>query len=86
MTQADIHDAYGPNGPDAEDVAAWHMAVDRNCQHEAAHEYMNDQNRQSSHCPDCGRQVLARTHEEQEAADERAHDDWMRSRAPGGQW
>jgi len=86
MDQANIHDAYGPNGPDEEDVAVWHEAVDRNCQHEAAHDYMSERSRPSCCCPDCGSRVAARSAEEQEAADERDHDEWMRSRAPGGQW
>lgn len=66
MDRFDYHEAY-PNGMDEDDMAVWNEAVERNCDHESAFDYMMGTDRTNCHCPDCGRYVEADSDEELDA-------------------
>lgn len=57
MTADEMYEAYGPDGPDAADIAAWKEACIRTCEHDAALDAMDALNRDGLCCPDCGREV-----------------------------
>ena len=86
MTEDDMLEAYGPNGPDREDIEIWREACRRDCDHDDAYDYMAAQRLTSCHCPNCGIEVEQLTAEEREIYEDRQHDAYMRSISPGGQW
>ena len=57
MDSEQMRDAYGPDGPDAEDLAIWKEAVERNCDHLDALDLMESSGRDSIYCPTCGTEV-----------------------------
>lgn len=57
MDQNDMYEAYGPNGPDADDIQTWNIAVERSCGHDEAQSLMEANGMARCYCPTCGTQV-----------------------------